>query len=133
VDKDEQKDVLEAIKQSREKHQEDYVKNIAAFRDAPEEVKEKVRNGTIDIADISWQKDAIQAPFTPQTSKSQVTKLMKKVMEWKKLTEEINGDMEFLVDNAYITEEQRGKFLLIVKGISVSFLSKLLEWLGSSE
>ena len=51
-DKKEQKDLAEALKNSQEQRVREQGKLVSAYKDATEEVKEKVRGGELDIADI---------------------------------------------------------------------------------
>jgi len=56
-DKQEQKDLAKAIKQSREQHGNKVAINITAYKEASEEIKEEVRNGKIDLADVKDETD----------------------------------------------------------------------------
>lgn len=51
-DEQEQKDLSNAIKQSRDQHGNKVRKNLTHYKKAPDEIKQKVRQGTLDIADI---------------------------------------------------------------------------------
>ena len=51
-DKEEQKDMAKALLDTREQHGNRKNKNITLYKNAPEEVKQQVRSGAIDLADI---------------------------------------------------------------------------------
>ena len=51
-DKKEQKFLSKAVKQSREQHGNQVTKNITAYKNAPDEIKQQVRQGKLDIADV---------------------------------------------------------------------------------
>lgn len=68
-DKKEQKEVLEAMQKSKEKEGGRPHRLITKYKEAPEEIKEKVRKGEIDFQDIE--------------NETEVTKLKKKIDEGK--------------------------------------------------
>jgi len=49
---EEQEQLAEALKKSSEQHGNEKAKNLTIYKDAPEEIKQKVRDGEIDIAEI---------------------------------------------------------------------------------
>ena len=51
-DKQEQKDLRGAIQNSRESHQDIICKSITAYKQAPEKIKQQIRQGQLDIADV---------------------------------------------------------------------------------
>lgn len=48
----EQKDLVEAIKNTREQHGNLKQTNLTAYKQAPDEIKQQVRNGELDLADV---------------------------------------------------------------------------------
>lgn len=49
---DEQEDLVEALKNTREQHGNDKQTNLTIYKNAPEEIKKQVRNGELDLADV---------------------------------------------------------------------------------
>lgn len=56
-DKQEQKDLAKAIKQSREQHGNQVTKNLTFYKNTPDEIKQKVRQGIIDLADVEFESE----------------------------------------------------------------------------
>lgn len=51
-DYNEQEDLFDALKDSKEQHGNLQTKNLTTYRNAPDEIKEQVRQGKLDIADV---------------------------------------------------------------------------------
>ena len=52
VDKQEQKDLAKAIKQSREQHGNRVTENLTVYKNAPDDIKQQVRQLHLDLADV---------------------------------------------------------------------------------
>ena len=55
IDREEQKEVAKVLKNTREQRVRDQAKLISKYKQAPEEIKEQIKKGAVDLADIDLE------------------------------------------------------------------------------
>lgn len=69
-DHDEQRDLIEALQNSRDQHGNQKSVNLTKYREAPEDIKQQVRTGQLDLADVedaTFIHNREQHPTTDET------------------------------------------------------------------
>jgi len=72
-DHDEQHDLVKALQNSRDQHGNQKQVNLTKYKEAPDEIKEKVRSGQLDLADVE---DATFIHNREQVNKEQPEEMM---------------------------------------------------------
>lgn len=120
--KEDQKPVLKALKRSREQLGWKHDRLVREYKKASDKVKDMVKSGEIDIDDIKLYEKADKPIKIQPTSEKQVREVIKDMMK-------IGKDVEFIMLNAYLTEQQKAKFRILVKAWAKEFIPKVLKWL----
>ena len=143
VDKEEQKPLAKVLKESREQRVREQSKLISRYKEAPEEVKEQIKKGIVDLADIEL---AITQYNLKQKNKEKIL-----VQDVKKKIDNLIGLISFSISDSekalkenirhlskvteYISEMsdgQKARFKLKISNFTI-LLSKIKELLEKIE